>query len=203
MMKLYILRHGKDIDGYRGGWSKFGLSDEGVTQAIQVSNYILRVNKELRLKRIISSDLNRALQTAKIITSQLGIEVEPSTKWRETNNGELAGMPNDLANEKYSGLYYRSLKMDERYPGGESPQENYDRIRLAYKELLKEMKISNENVLLVTHGGVINIIYYLVNGMYWTNTSEVYKSDYTSLHCIDIDKNTFSIENFTDYEINL
>ena len=65
----------------------------------------------------------------------MNIPIELSPEWRETNNGVLAGMPNEQALQMYPGLFYNSLGMDDQYPGGESPRENYERIKIAFEKL--------------------------------------------------------------------
>lgn len=67
--------------------------------------------------------MQRALDTANEIARALSLPVESSQSWRETNNGVIAGMPHEIANERYPGLYFSELRMDERFPGGESPQD--------------------------------------------------------------------------------
>lgn len=71
------------------------------------------------------------METSQYIGDSLKLTIEQSKDWRETNNGILAGMRNEEANLKYPGLYFNSLQMGERYPGGESPIENFTRIKIA------------------------------------------------------------------------
>ncbi|MGN9162384.1 histidine phosphatase family protein [Clostridium sulfidigenes] len=74
------------------------------------------------MNKIISSDLRRAVETAKEIESKLNIPVKYCSDWREINNGVLAGMEED-------------------------------------------------NIMILTHGGVINVLYYILNNIKWTNKS--------------------------------
>lgn len=39
-MKLLLVRHGKDKDGFRGGWSTFDLIKEGRNQALKLASYL-------------------------------------------------------------------------------------------------------------------------------------------------------------------
>lgn len=187
MMSIYLVRHGKDEEGFRGGWSQRGLIDEGIQQSKKLGEYLKQNYEEYRIDRIISSDLNRALETAKYIGESLELPIERSKEWRETNNGVLAGMPNDEADRKYPGLYFNSLGMDERYPGGESPIENFTRIKKAFQNLCKQQIDGNhqENVLVVTHGGVINIIYHILKKIEWTNKNKFFQAANTSIHQIE------------------
>jgi broad specificity phosphatase PhoE len=202
-LAIYLVRHGKDEDGFRGGWSQRGLIDEGIKQSKQLGEYLKTRNEEFNINRVISSDLRRALETAKEIAERLGLMVQESEHWREINNGFLAGMPNDEANEKYTGLYFNSLRMDEEYPGGESPIENFNRIKQTFEQICFEQLNTNDpgNVLIVTHGGVINIIYHIVKGIEWTNKNKSFPVANTSIHKIEFveDKWEITKENLTEH----
>lgn len=156
-MAIYLVRHGQDEEGYRGGWSQRGLIDEGIRQAEKLGQYLNEHKHDFNIHRIVCSDLQRAYQTASILADKLNLPFHGSEDWREMNNGLLAGIPNSLAEEKFPGLYFSSLRMDERYPGGESPRENFARIKETFTRLCQEQLETNdhENVLVVTHGGVI------------------------------------------------
>lgn len=57
------------------------------------------------------------------------------------NNGDLAGMQNDLAEEKY--------------PNGEIPVEFYNRIYSWFMDFLDQNSQSNSNIIVVTHSKTI------------------------------------------------
>lgn len=202
-MTIYLVRHGKDEDGFRGGWSQRGLIEEGIQQSKKLGKYLRENHKDFNINRIISSDLRRALETSKYIGDSLQLPIEQSKDWRETNNGVLAGMPNVEANNKYPGLYFNSLRMDERYPGGESPIENFTRIKRVFEGVSTEQikKNHQENVLIVTHGGVINIIYHILKGKEWTNKNKPFSTSNTSIHKIELVKENWQItqENFVEH----
>lgn len=186
-MAIYLVRHGQDEEGYRGGWSQRGLIDEGIRQAEKLGQYLNEHKHDFNIHRIVCSDLQRAYQTASILADKLSLPFHGSEDWRETNNGLLAGMPHTLAEEKFPGLYFSSLRMDERYPGGESPQENFQRIKKTFTRLCQDQLATNdhENVLVVTHGGVINIIYHLIKDMAWSNKNPFFPAANTGLHRVE------------------
>ncbi|WP_347834792.1 histidine phosphatase family protein [Gracilibacillus sp. JCM 18860] len=190
------MRHGKDEDGFRGGWSQRGLIEKGIQQSKKLGSY-LRSNKDFNISRIISSDLRRALETSRYIAESLQLPIEESKCWRETNNGVLAGMSNAEANEKYPGLYFNSLRMDERYPGGgESPIENFARIKKALESEFANQIEGNhqENVIIVTHGGgVINIIYHILKGKEWSNKNKPFPTLSTSVHKVEFIKDNWKL----------
>lgn len=116
------------------------------------------------------------------------------------NNGKIAGMHNSDAEMQYPGLYYNTLKIDERYPEGESPIEFYERVKRNFETILNENK-DYKNLMLVTHSGVINIIYYIVKNMNWSNKEKAFPIDNTSIHrlIIDGDSMNFDIENLKEH----
>ncbi|WP_260985364.1 phosphoglycerate mutase family protein [Paenibacillus xylanexedens] len=62
-MKIYLVRHGADEDGYRGGWSQRGLVKEGIVESQKLGEYLQANQNEYRINTIISSDLPRAVQS--------------------------------------------------------------------------------------------------------------------------------------------
>lgn len=187
-MVIYLVRHGKDYEDYRGGWSNLGLIEEGINQSKKLAEHLYNNKDKYNINTLISSDLKRTVETVNSISSKFNMPVKFCEDWREINNGVLAGMLNTEALEKYPGLYFNTLQMDEQYPSGESPLEFYSRIKNAYKKLCDKM-INGEigpNVVLVTHGGVIEIIYYIINGLEWTNKSDkLSKTSNTGIHKIE------------------
>ena len=166
-MICYLVRHGKDDDTVRGGWSQQPLTDEGKNQAHELASAVQ--NDDFDIRSIYSSDLLRAVQTAQPIADKLQLPIIPLPAFREVNNGDLAGMDNELASKIYPGLYWNTLEWEQRYPGGESPREFYERICAAWDGFQKMVLEQNENVMLVTHSGVINVILSIVNRKPYSN----------------------------------
>ncbi len=168
-MKIFIVRHGQDDDSVRGGWSNAPLTETGVQQSIDLADEIHNNSAQYNIGKIFSSDIIRVSQTANIIAERLNLPVYSMPEFREVNNGDLAGLDNTIAEEKYPNLYWRNLEWEEHYPNGESPKEFYDRVSSAWDKLKKSLVNYDKNVLLVTHGGVINIIGCIVEGRTYTN----------------------------------
>ncbi|MWV43363.1 histidine phosphatase family protein [Paenibacillus sp. HJL G12] len=202
-MKIYLVRHGMDEDGFRGGWSQRGLIDRGVLQSRLLGEYLYNHPEEYGIHTILSSDLARAVETTRELEQILKIETVYSEEWREMNNGILAGMANKEAEEKYPGIYFNTLQMDTPFPGGETPRYFFNRIKNAFDNLCSKLEIQEmqSNVLLVTHGGVINLLYYLLNGHEWTNQSPFFPIDNTSVHTVERKLNKWVIteRNITDH----
>ena len=177
-MICYLIRHGKDDDTIRGGWSQHPLSPEGIQETEMLAQAIA---SKLKINKIYSSDLTRAMQTAELIANHIQVDVIPIPGFRETNNGDLAGMKNSLALEKYPGLFWNQLKWDQCYPNGESPKQFYERIKNTWETFAKQIISDNNNVALVTHGGVMQVILSIIHHTQYTNTAQNRKIPHGSI----------------------
>lgn len=184
-MKCYLVRHGKDDDSVRGGWSAAPLTERGVEQVNALADD-LAANPRINIVQIFSSDLLRAKQTAEIISNKLNIYVEYLPQFRETDNGILAGMKNTDALKKYPGLFWNTLEWNECYPNGESPNAFYTRVRNAWYAFADKIHNQDGNVILVTHGGVINVILHIINGLEYSNKTEPFHIAYAELISVEL-----------------
>ena len=198
-MNILFVRHGKDSDQHRGGWSQLDLLPEGKREAEALADYLAQLKEDYHFTKMITSDLKRAETTATILAEALQLPLEKESALRETNNGDLAGMLNSEADQKFPRLYFRSLAMDEHYPNVESPREFYQRIKTWFELFLKENHNSDETQIVVTHGGVINIIYHLVNQIEWTNKSNLFHVKHCSISLLNTKTLVFEVENQTDF----
>lgn len=164
-MVCYLVRHGQDDETIRGGWSNHPLTEEGIRQAEILAEDV----SSLTVGAIYSSDLCRAMQTAQLLADKLRLPVLPLPQFREVNNGDLAGMKNSLALERYPGLFWNQLDWEKCYPNGESPKQFYERIRTAWAAFSEEILSRNENVVLVTHSGVIHVILSILENRSYSN----------------------------------
>ena len=184
-MICYLLRHGKDDASVRGGWSNSPLTDIGIAQVHRLSSAILSSGK-MGVGMIYTSDLLRAKQTADILSGALQIPVVEKPEFREANNGLLAGMDNILAEKRFPGLYWSTLDWEQPYPGGESPRQFYERIATAWHIFKKDIQHMDHNVILVTHGGVINVIRCIENGIAYSNQANPFPVGNAELVGIEI-----------------
>ena len=161
------------------------LIDEGKEQVKKLANFLAKKKDEYKIEKIISSDLLRTRQTTEIINQKLKLPVEYTERLREMNNGKIAGMLNSEVEKIYPRLYYNTLRIDERYLGGESPIEFYNRIIRDFEEIVNENK-EYKNIMIVTHSGVINIIYRYINNMEWSNKIKSIKISNASIYSLII-----------------
>ncbi len=95
-MKVYVIRHGQSETNLKGlwtGWLDVNLTQKGREDAKCAGEYL----KGVKFDKVFSSDLIRAVDTAKIAT---GCEPEKSMLLREVNIGNIADKPLDILTEE-------------------------------------------------------------------------------------------------------
>ena len=118
------------------------LTSEGVGQAIAVADEL----EQYRAGRIVSSDLRRASETARIIGDRLALPIAHTPLLRERCWGIYEGAP------VVEGHRADCLLTDEdALPQGESRTDVATRLRT----LLSSLLVSPDPVVVVTHGDVI------------------------------------------------
>nr|WP_320022905.1 histidine phosphatase family protein [uncultured Draconibacterium sp.] len=157
--EITIIRHGetlwnvqKRIQGQRN--SK--LSENGITQAELVAKALAK--REFNV--LVSSDLGRAIETAKIINKQLLLPHEYNANLRERSFGIFEGKNFAEIEEKYPEEFLRYKERNPEFvvPGGESIQQMYKRITSEIESVARKFK--DQKVLIVSHGLVLEMMMY-------------------------------------------
>ena len=164
-MYCYLLRHGQDDETVRGGWNNLPLTKTGIEQAQKLAEEMSR----LSIGSVYSSDLCRSQQTAEIIANKLHLHIIPLPQFREVNNGVLAGMDNSLARKRFPDLFWNQMGWEQCYPQGESPKQFWERICSAWATFSEQIRNNDQNVVLVTHGGVIQVILSILEDRQYSN----------------------------------
>jgi probable phosphoglycerate mutase len=155
--KIILLRHGDT--GTRADEKRFigqtdvPLSDTGRRQA----QYWRRCLAEAPPLRIISSDLRRCLETARIIAADHDRDVTPQAELREILLGEWDGMTFDRVRERWPEAF-RQRGMDLarfRPPGGESFLDLQQRV-IPVLEAAADR--ADRHMMIVAHAGVNRVI---------------------------------------------
>jgi len=179
---IYFFRHGLDDEDYLGGWSDVSLTLEGKKQ-VEIAGFKMT---NYSFKKIITSDVLRAKETAEILASILSIEdFTHDSIFNEQNKGLLNGMKKDIAYIKYPE-YKENVTVDMIYPEGESLRDLYNRI----KNNLDKILSLEDNTLIVTHRGVINMLYYILNDIELDMDKKRFNVTHASLHELDTKKLT-------------
>ena len=178
---IYFLRHGQDDEKYVGGWSDIPLLSLGREQVRESG---LWIKDNLKIERIVSSDINRALESARIVQELLDVPLIKDSNLREQNKGLLNGVEKEIAYTKYPGFTDKEITVDTVFPEGESLRNLYERIKVYLNKIL-EME---DDTLLITHRGVINMIYFILNNKELDMNKKQFGVDVASVHELDKDK---------------
>lgn len=153
---LILIRHGEStwnesatVQGHADGAT---LTEKG-RQQVRDALVTLRPQG---IEAIISSDLQRTVETAQIIADALDLTITTSPALRERSFGVFEGRPlADLAPEN-SGIRDGKVIDATAHPeGGESLDDFYERVG-SFIETLRDRQ-DQSRVLLVTHGGTIRV----------------------------------------------
>ncbi len=151
---IYLMRHGQDDESYIGGWSDVSLIEEGV---FDVKNTALWIKDNLNIRTIQTSDVKRAVETSTLVSEILEIPFSLNPNLREQNKGDLNGILRTKLTEDELVLT-ESKSVDTVYPNGESLRDLYCRMKMYLNRIMN----MEDDTLLITHRGVINMIYYLL-----------------------------------------
>ncbi len=177
---IYLVRHGLDDENYIGGYSNVNLIEEGIKQVNEAGLWLKENIKDINM--IYTSDVKRAIQTSEIINTYLGLDIHLKKELRELDKGLLNGMDKEQAKIIYPE-YMQNIDINTKYPNGESMIDLYNRIKVLLQGLKKY-----DNSLLVTHRGVINMFYILLNNHDLTMDKEKYNVTHASIHELNLDK---------------
>lgn len=163
---LYLMRHGETDWNRERRWQAqldLPLNQTGRDQAVTLAGLVAR----LPLAAVYSSDLDRAMETARVITAAFprAIPLHPEPRFREFDAGILAGHTLDELRVLYPDWWAEDARdpVHTRCPGGETFVELQARVVAAVKDIAA--RHPDESVGIVGHGGSIRAIVFEVLGL--------------------------------------
>ncbi|WP_047153032.1 histidine phosphatase family protein [Aneurinibacillus tyrosinisolvens] len=156
---VYLVRHGQtdwNVQRRIQGHSDIPLNNEGVRQARLLADKL----KEIPFTLVCSSDLQRAIHTARYLADAKGIQVEVYPGLRERHYGLWEG-------EDYETVRAQFPDFD---PGndhmGKYKVETFSEMQHRGVQCLHEIAENSdaEHVLIVSHGGLINAVLHHMSG---------------------------------------
>ena len=156
---VLLARHGQTNDNLEPirfqGFRDTTLNDTGREQARELADRVASLTEPIR--SLWSSDLSRARETAEIVGTRVGLEPRLDPRLREANRGRWEGYtfeeikrsePREFAAWMRGGAAWR-------FPGGESLQEQQDRVLAALSDIDAAGELP---ALAVCHGGSIRVV---------------------------------------------
>jgi broad specificity phosphatase PhoE len=153
--RILLVRHGQsewNAAKRWQGWAESDLSDLGRQQAFEAAAAVGTVDA------IVASDLQRALQTALIISESVGVgPVMTDADLRERDVGEWTGLTQDEIEERWPGDLDRWRRGELLSPpGGEQSDHIIERVERGLLRIGAEL--DGGEVLAVSHGGVMRLL---------------------------------------------
>ncbi len=154
---VYLVRHGEttwNCEKRLQGQHDSPLTSLGIRQTHDLASRLSAV----RFDAVYSSDLERAKQTAQIITGRLdSATIRYDGRIRERHFGDFQGYTWEEIRAAYPDEAERELSGDpmNQVPGGESKHQLLIRAVSFFDDVVRCH--SGQKVLVVSHGGVINV----------------------------------------------
>ena len=159
------MRHGKSVGNEQGiiqGLCNFSISDQGIVD-LENSDF----SKLSNVKKIYSSSLNRAIETAEIVRKKIGYndKIIVDNRLDEVSLGILNGKSTEFCKNNYSKAYqiFKQRGDYDEIAGADSWIYTQARV-IAFLD--KYLYSENENDLLVTHASYIRTFVNLILGRY-------------------------------------
>ena len=154
--KIFLVRHGETTWNTRKIWQGQiggGLNELGRKQAESAASKLLG----RKISAIYSSDLKRALDTARIISEKTGIRIQEDPEFRERHLGLLSGMEESEILKRYPDLILEDGFLGSNDIGNAEPWKDFcNRVASRFMKVSSE---SDNDICIVTHGGVIYAIF--------------------------------------------
>ena len=155
--RLYLIRHGATpltMEDKFSGAEGVHLSDEGRTQAARLAERL----RDTELSAVYSSPLERALETAEILTAPHRLPVNTLDGLREISHGHWEGMSRRDVEAQFPQEYaaWEEDPFTFAPEGGESGISVLSRALPALREIVVRHK--DENVMVVSHKATLRLL---------------------------------------------
>jgi broad specificity phosphatase PhoE len=160
---LFLVRHGQSTWNHERriqGQLDPPLSDEGRLQAARLGSRLAGRT----FAGLYTSDLKRAAETAQLVGQAVGVAATPVAELREIYLGQWEGLRTEELAERFPDAWasWTDEPNWDLVPGGEGSAAFEARVSLALDRLFS--RHPHGDVLVVTHGGVIQIALHHVVG---------------------------------------
>jgi broad specificity phosphatase PhoE len=154
---LWLIRHGEsqgNLEQRVQGWADYPLTDLGRRQAARLAE---RLVQERPIYELVASPLQRAAETAQIISRALGLPARFDARLKEYNFGPLTGLtPNDIvAHFPSVQAAWEVNHVWEPLAGEEGDPTFVRRVRAVMDEIVAGMD-EGSSVVVVAHGGSLD-----------------------------------------------
>lgn len=155
---LFVARHGETEFNRKGMLQGRGidapLNELGKSQAKRLAEYL--TNYEAT--SIISSSLTRARQTASFYEEKTDLTIQKNKNLDEMDFGDFEGVYMKEISQELNDLHngWKSGDVSLRIPGGESPEEVFERADAAARSYINGA--DSQTIMLFIHGRLIRVL---------------------------------------------
>jgi|TARA_B100001750_G_scaffold186186_1_gene155341 probable phosphoglycerate mutase len=148
---IIFLRHGQAENNTKkilaGRSPNVNLTQTGLEQAEQAGEML----KSLNISAIYTSPIDRALQTAQIVSKHCGLEAVTDDRLIELDMGKFTMMPYNEIFEKHGNVFLKFYQGSDEV--NENGVETFSQVQKRVTEMVDSVlnKHKDENVVLVTH----------------------------------------------------
>ncbi|SCK25996.1 histidine phosphatase family protein [Vogesella sp. LIG4] len=165
LTRFCLVRHGEtawNAERRLQGQTDIPLNSQGEEQAASLAAALQRRGQHF--DALYSSDLSRAHHTAQPLAAALALHITLLPDLRERHFGALQGVSLHEGAEQQPQAWqaYSSRNVEHDLDGGESLLQFAQRVRHALERLAADH--AGDTVLLVSHGGVLDVMYRIACG---------------------------------------
>lgn len=156
--RICFIRHGEtdwNVARRIQGQTDIPLNETGRSQALAMAFNAAHYN----FSAVYSSDLKRALDTAKMVAEKRGLEVGTTPLLRERHFGIFQGLTAEegLQRNPVAHACFEARDLDYDFVSGESLLQFAERVKAAVDYLTQHHP--NQTIAAVSHAGVLDILY--------------------------------------------
>lgn len=158
--EIWLIRHGEtdwNAEQRLQGWRDIPLNEAGRQQAKSVQRFLTQQN--IAFDAVLTSDLQRAIQTAQIAFEGYPTVLNQDAQLRERNYGIYEGQPwrNLIQFPDQPTLEINLRNPELEVPEGESLTVFHERIIQAFHRIALERP--TQRLAVIAHGGVIEMVW--------------------------------------------
>lgn len=162
--RIFVIRHGEtrwNAEGRLQGQLDSELSERGLEQVQAVARRLC----VFRPVALYTSDLPRALATARAIAAASGLSAVPDPRLRERCLGVFEGKTRRELEQSHASLWHRYKTEGPEFviPGGESARQRHERTLAALRHHAEAHL--GESIVVVGHGGTLNTAFRACTGL--------------------------------------
>lgn len=156
--RVCIIRHGEtdwNKEGRIQGQIDIPLNETGRAQALAMAYN----SAHFQFSAVFSSDLARAMETAKALAQRENLEITALQQLRERHYGIFQGVTKTEAPDQYPEAYalYQARDLQYNFETGESLTTFAQRVLNIFNWLVKHH--SNQQIAVICHAGLLDVMY--------------------------------------------